>query len=487
MSTATQAYQTFTTPDGTPIYVPGDVDVAEDEVDDLRKEGAIVRDEDGAIDIIWAYWRPQREAIQAVYSGDYDVVGFVAGYRSGKSVTGARTTWEVALNPAFAPARCIAMGVSYQEAKKTTYPVLFEELPGGSKEELDPFLYDGNPENSPLVKRFNKQDGTIVLYNDSVVILASADKPDRYKGGKFSYAWLDEVAHYKEDRIHGIRKTIGERFDLGPPAVQLWTTTGNGMNPAYDVLERGVDESGNDLGARVFTVKGSSENNPFLTPDDRARLRRTHGGSKVAAQALHGAFEAPEGQVYSNFRAQSHVVELTGDDTVDVDASIDGEWRMYGYDAGWRDPRVVLEIGRTDHGQYIVVDEFYRSETQVEDAVAWLDGKPTGVMYCEHSPADIAKFRKAGFRAGEAKKDIDDGIDRVRHRLRPDVDGRVGLLVAARCENLIEEFQSYTEEDVGKDGAKDHALDALRYAIYTHSLRGSPSGDSSNRSYSQKR
>jgi len=488
MSTASQGYQTLTTPDGTPIYIPGDVDLSEDDADDLRTEGAIVRRQDGSFDIVWAYWRPQREAIQAVYSGDYDIVGFVAGYRSGKSVTGARLTVEVALNPAFAPSRSLAMGVSYQEAKKTTYPVLFEEIPGASKEELDPFLYAGDPEKSPLIANFSKQDGVLTWFNGSVTILASADKPDRYKGGKFSFAWLDEVAHYKEDRIHPIRKTIGERFDLGPPACQLWTTTGNGLNPAYDVLARHEDEENNALGSRVHTVRASSENNPFLTREDRARLRRTHGNSKVAAQALHGAFEAPEGQVYSTFRRQSHVVELTEDDTVDVDASIVDGWRMYGYDAGWNDPRVLLEIAKTDYGQFVVVDEFYRSETQVEDICGgpkyddwWLRGKPKGYIYAEHNPADIAKFRKAGFKAGKAEKDIDDGIDRVRHRLRADGDGRVGLLVAERCENLIGEFQSYTEDDVGRDGADDHALDALRYALYTHSLRGGSSSGSSGR------
>jgi len=490
MSTTTQGFQTFKTDDGTPIFVPGDANLSQADVDQLRTEGAVVRQDDGSIDVVWAYWKPQREAIQAVYSGDYDIIGFVAGYRSGKSVTGARLSWEIALNRDFAPSRCLAMGVSYREAKKTTYPVLFEELPGGSKEELDPFLYDGDPENSPLVKKFSKQDGTIVLFNDSVVILASADKPDRYKGGKFSFAWLDEPAHYKQDRLHGIRKTISERFDLGDPACQLWTTTGNGLNEAWSVLEKHEDENGEPLGSRVYNVRASSENNPFLREDDRARLRRTHGGSKIAAQALHGAFEAPEGQVYSRFSRGTHVVDVEDDGTVrEYDTTVEPSWRMWGYDAGWEDPRVLLEIAKTAYGSYIVVDEFYRSETHVEDLVGgpnhdtyWLESKPkTGPVYCEHNPGDIQKFRKAGWSAGKAKKgagSIDDGISEVRYRLRTDGDGVPGLLVDESCENLIKEMASYTEDDVGGSDVDDHAVDALRYAIYTHSLRSTGSSGS---------
>jgi len=483
--------------DGTPLYVPGGVDdLTEDDVESLRRKGRVVGFDDGRLDITWAFWEPQREAIQAVYSGEYDIVGFVAGYRSGKSVTGARVVWETALDPRFGPTRSLAMGTTYAEAKKTTYPVLFEELPGARHEELDPFLYDGDPENSPIVTKFSKQDGTITLFNDSVVVLASADKPDRYKGGKFSLAWCDEFAHYKSNRIHGIRKTITERFDFGDPAVMVVTTTGNGHNPAQKILQAHEDENGNPLGSKIRTVTASSLNNPFLTPDDRDRLRRTHGASKVARQALHGAFEAAEGQVYP-FSKQAHTVELTATDdgyeaTGDGRVSVSSDWRIFGYDAGWSDPRVLVEVARTDYGQYIVVDEWYEPKTHVADAIRWLadHDKPKGVIYCEHEPGDIRKFRKpsltniddppSGFRAGKADKDLDAGIDEVRHRLRADHDDRYGLLVAERCENLIGEFLSYTEDDVGGSDVDDHALDALRYAIYTESVRGASGSSSSS-------
>lgn len=484
MSSASQATR-IDAPDGTPLWVPDDRNLSDADVAALREYGAIV-DVDDAIDITWAFWEPQREARQAVYSGEYDIIGFVAGYRSGKSVTGARTAIEVALTPAYAPARVLAMGKTYAESKKTTYPVLFEELPGDN---LDPFLGDGDPENSPIVRSFSKQDGVITLINGSVIILASADKPNRYDGGKFSFAWLDEAAYYKD--LNAIRKTLGERLDYKPAGPQnlLITTTGNGFNDAYDILERRVDPADESkLGIRTKLITASTPNNPFLTKDDRERLRRVHGGSGREGQALHGSFEANEGRVYADFRRHSHVVSIDDDGSIpDYDTGVDGTWRMYGYDAGWDDPRVLLEIAKTHAGQYVVVDEFYESGSHVEDIIGgpkhdryWLEDKPKGRIHAEHEPGDIQKMRRRGWKAGKADKSVDAGIDEVRYRLRDDQDGRPGLLVAEGCESTIKELLGYTEDDVGGSDVDDHAADALRYAVYTQSRLSSSGGSSSS-------
>lgn len=42
---------------------------------------------------------------------------------------------------------------------------------------------------------------------------------------------------------------------------------------------------------------------------------------------------------------------------------------MYRYDAGWCDPHILLEIGTTDHGQLLVIDEFHRSKSHVDEAI----------------------------------------------------------------------------------------------------------------------
>lgn len=95
-----------------------------------------------------------------------------------------------------------------------------------------------------------------------------------------------------------------------------------------------------------------------------------------------------------------------------------------------------------------------------------------GVIYSEHAPGDIERFRSAGWRAEKADKSLDEGIAEVRRRVELDDDDRPGLLVAERCEHFVREIMSYKEEHVGRSGATDHALDATRYAAHTDALGG---------------
>jgi len=83
----------------------------------------------------------------------------------------------------------------------------------------------------------------------------------------------------------------------------------------------------------------------------------------------------------------------------------------------------------------------------------------------------------------KAEKSLDGGIDHVRERLTTDSEGRPGLLVTDRCSDLIQEFLSYKEEHVGKAAATDHALDALRYALFTHTPVQESDDDDSGVSY----
>lgn len=157
---------------------------------------------------------------------------------------------------------------------------------------------------------------------------------------------------------------------------------------------------------------------------------------------------------------------------------VGGEWRIYGYDSGWNDPRVLPEIAKIGYGQLLVLDEFHVSSSHVEDAIAWLEQnrKPVGTIYAEHEPSEIQKMRRAGIRVEKAKKSLDAGISEVCQRFKPGndegEDGRPGLLVSDRCQNLIRELLSYKEEHVGKSHVDDHCSDSLRYAVHSDAAGG---------------
>lgn len=417
-------------------------------------------------------WDAQRECLDAVESGEHDVVAFLAGFGSGKSVFGAR--WLLAKALQYPGSRFLAMGVDFQKARDTTYPKLFAQLPG-ERTTLTTSAYNG-PENSPIISDYNRQEHKLTLTNDSVITLGSADKYSRYAGAEFGAVWLDEPSHYG-DKLHDLTGMMTTRLrGVEGPKTMLWTLTGEGYNAAWEILEQRQNADGDPIGLDIAVVRASVLDNPYLTQGDKQRFRRQYAGTAQEQQALHGGFAASTGLVYSQFTHDTHVIPQA-----DARERVTDDWRIYGYDAGWADPRVLLEVGRTPYDQLVVLDEFYEHESHIEDAVAWLQrtNKPRGRIYCEHEPSEIRKFERAGWDARRAEKSLDAGIAELRRRLSQENNGRdnsgtgePGLLVNESCENLIREFLGYKEEHVGASSAEDHALDALRYAIVSDAMQG---------------
>ncbi len=483
-----------------------------DAAPDERPDGMAWRpptDDDPAV-LAYDVWQAQRETLDAVESDEHDIVAFLAGYGSGKSVFGAR--WLLAQALEHPGSRFLAMGVDFQKARDTTYPKLFAQLPG-ERTTLTTSSYNG-PETSPLVADYNRQDHRLTLVNDSVITLGSADKYSRYAGAEFGAVWMDEPSHYG-DVLHELTGMITTRLrGVDGPKKQLWTLTGEGYNAAWEILEQRQDADGDPIGLDVEVVRASVLDNPYLTDGDKERFKRKYEGTAKEQQALHGGFAAASGLVYSAFSRETHVI-----DPREARRRVVDDWRIYGYDAGWNDPRVLLEIGKTAYDQLVVLDEFHESGSHVEDAIRWLDenDKPSGPIYAEHVPAELEKFERAGWRTVKAEKDIDAGVSEVRRRLQSDGNGdvpegsgddvlafqldpgesrqaaasgdtdggedaagdedsaRVGVLVAASCRHLIQEFLGYKEEHVGTSQATDHCLDSLRYAVMGDDGRGSRS------------
>ncbi|WP_331234252.1 terminase large subunit domain-containing protein [Natronorarus salvus] len=416
-------------------------------------------------------------------TSEADLVGFLAGYGSGKSVTGAR--WLIAQALVYPESRFLVLGTDFQKARDTTFRVLFENLPG-ERTGLFTSSYNG-PENSPIVADYNRSEHRLTLVNDSVIVLGSADRWNRYAGDEYGAIWKDEPSHYGED-LHDLLEMMGSRLrGVEGPKKMFWTLTGNGYNAAWEILEKNEDANGDPIGLNIELIRASTFENPYLTDGERDLFRRQYAGTSREEQALRGEFAAAQGLVYDRFRRETHVVPHSKA-LEKVDES--NRWRIYGYDAGWNDPRVLLEIARTPYEQFIVIDEYHESESHVDDAIRWLEAndKPKETIYCEHEPSDIQQFCRHGFEAERANKSQDPGIDEIRRYLRSENDVQIdevsqttvdrsepeqrpGLLVSDKCEHLIREFQGYKKEQVGKSSATDHCLDSLRYALFTHSSR----------------
>lgn len=427
--------------------------------------------ESDAIEIGGEYWSAQHDTFDALESGDYDVVVFRTGYGGGKTLFGSDYVLGEAMQ--IPNGHSLILAPDKTKGGPATYKGFFERLPG---DDTIPNDGTGDPENSPIVAGYHGTKHRVTLINGHIIQLGGADIWSRFAGTEFNIIWCDEVAHYGTTNLYDLHEMLvtRQRTEQGPN-VTLWTSTGNGYDQFYDITERRVQPDGNGgeealpWADRLKVIVGDTRDNPFH--NELEKMKSQFEGTERERQALEGGFSSAEGLVYSQFSRAKHVRPRAEIDVRD-------DRRFYCYDYGFKDPRVLLEVGKTHKDQYAVVDMYYEAQRPVEELVGKFDGgrliragwvqkedKQPGPVYCDHDPEHIEKFRTAGFQAEAAEKDIDEGIEEVRGIL--DTDGETpGLLIAdENCSPLIQEFMSYKEEQVGKRGAKDHALDALRYGI----------------------
>ena len=414
----------------------------------------------------WADY--QWNCVEDLESGEYDVVVLRIGYGGGKSFAGAQ--WIHLGSIQLDHGESLVLAPDYQKGGPATYRVFFETLPGESTVPNDA---GGDPENSPIVAGYNQNEKRVTYESGHVVRLGSADKWNRYAGAEFHRIWMDEPAHYDNTDLYDLHEMLvsRQRTHAGPNTTFM-TSTGAGYGQFYDLTERRVEPDGEggeqtlswDDALRVHVT--SSLRNPFLSDRAKDKLKRQFGGTERARQAIEGGFAAATGLVYSDFSRQRHVV---GPESAKAMPELVDGWRVYGYDHGWDDPRVVLEVAKTPYDQLVVVDEFYRQGVEYQEAVDWLteNDKPRGTIYAEHEPEHQRAFRSAGYRVEPAVKSLDEGIPAVRDRLdwRDDPQERPGLLIHERCTNTIHELQDYQEDEVGTSQAVDHAADSLRYLV----------------------
>lgn len=412
------------------------------------------------IDLTWWFWESQLEALEALESGEHDIVVYRGGYGSGKSVLGARWLIKVAL--AVPNGRSLCLGQDFAKGQGTTFKVLFEQLPG--EDTVDKDGEKGDPENSPIISGYNRNKKRLTFFNGHVIKLGAGDRWNREAGAEYNAIWADEVAHYENVDIYKLNEMLisRQRTKQGPN-VSLWTSTGNGFNQFYDFVYRQVDKRENDLTTNIKNVVADSRNNPFLS--EKNKLVRQFEGTAREDEALKGGFAAANDLVYHTFSREHNIIPHA-----EARRRV-GAWRCYGYDHGWEHPRVLLEVGKTTYDQYVVLDMFYESNTTLEDAIEWLEHHRKGRIYCEHEPDHAYKLQRKGYRTVAANKSLNTGIPIVRDRFRPDENGKPGLLVSRQCDDLIQEIMSYKEEHVGKQDAPDDGCDALRYIIATEAER----------------
>ena len=189
---------------------------------------------------------------------------------------------------------------------------------------------------------------------------------------------------------------------------------------------------------------------------------------------VYGLWESSEGQVYSCFDEDYHVIDIN--DIVWEEVN----YIKVGMDYGMTNATAALIVAymKRDKVQ-VVIDEIYKKDTINSDLSSLVinilnkyNKRIKGVYLDPSAKSMILQLKRDGVRGVvKADNDVKNGISRVFELLSS---GR--LFICSHCVNTIDEFglYSYKKNDNCDEvlKANDHCMDALRYCIYTPYVEG---------------
>jgi phage terminase large subunit len=283
----------------------------------------------------------------------------------------------------------------------------------------------------------------------STIVLRGWESIETLRGQKFDFLVLDEVASFRNFNtgwLEVLRPTLtdvqGDCLFIGTP---------KGFNHLYDLFNK--ESKDQDYKSFRFTTY----DNPFIPREevDKTKIELTEDSF---AQEYMADFRKTEGLVFKEFDRNKH---LSG--TIPMGESIAG------IDFGYSNPSSVVNVIKTGN-KYYVNDEWYRThQTTDQIAAAAINFAPSKVYADPAEPDRIEVLRAKGLYCVDVSKDTAASIEKMHEIFLQN-----RLIIHPRCENLIYELETYAYPDT-KDGRNaeekpikhnDHAIDALRYALY---------------------
>lgn len=401
-------------------------------------------------------------------------IAYVGGIGSGKSLIGCITTLSWAI---LYPGEYMVCRQFSPELRATTYKTFLEICP--------PELIVEH-RMSEMQIRIKASGGAI-----STIYFRPLEEPDKFRSMNLSGFYIDEANQCSEEafmilqgrlRGRGIRKGILTTNPKGHDWIYRWFVQ-------KDFLKT------EEAKKQMHLIKAPSTENIHLPEGYLQSMMSAWDDARIKRE-IEGSFDAFEGQVYSDFRRDVHVVR-----PFRIPASWERHIRI---DHGYRNPAAVLFFAVSPEGDCYVYRELYVREWLIKEIVrgnkkeqkqgltdyikgagsfktAKIDpstkarrgsnGASDYDEYRRHWPEELPVLQLA-------KNDVQVGIDRVKSYLKPDQKtGKPMLYIFDTCTNLLEEITTYRYPDLKPNqvGSKaedekpikvdDHALDALRYMV----------------------
>lgn len=324
------------------------------------------------------------------------------------------------------------------------------------------------------------------VWGKTVHIIGADDEraEAKLRGPTFMGAYVDEATIIPET----VFKMLISRCAMG--GARIFATT-NPDSP-YHWLKRDFLDGNPDVLSWHFIL----EDNPQLTSEEKSYLCRQYRGLWFQ-RFIEGKWVQAEGAIYDFFDEKLHVLNF---------APKQASFYIVGVDYGTTNPCafVLIGVNYSAFPNMWVEDEYYfdsktqqRQKTDSEyaaDLKKFITNRPIKAIYIDPSAASFKlELQREGIdNLFEAQNEVLDGIRLVSMYLNNGT-----IKICKKAANLIKEFQSYVWDakslKTGEDKPlkqSDHALDALRYAIYSHCYakpRNSMSAEDLDRVWMQTR
>jgi phage terminase large subunit len=297
----------------------------------------------------------------------------------------------------------------------------------------------------------NKTEHT-VQFGTNVAYFVSIDDPQKVKSTEFNYIFLEEANEFM-------------RTDFTVLKLRLSAPCGKGERNRMYIAFNPTDEY-HFINQEVVPLSNAEEivskyrDNPTLDADYVREIEELQSLDESAWSIYGlGQYAAITDLIYSPFKENGQYPERC--DEV-----------IYGLDFGYNNETALIEVRAKDE-EYFLRELLYERKLTNEDLIERLkDIIPKKhrdrEIYADTSePARIEEICRSGFYCLPAEKSVKDGIDFCK---------RLRLYTNAANVNLNKERTSYKwkrdrKHDIILDEPikfRDHALDAMRYALYTH-------------------
>ena len=318
------------------------------------------------------------------------------------------------------------------------------------------------------LRRSNAKDKVIELENGSMIRMGSVTQVDSVVGRSYDLIIFDEAA-LNDDGESAFNIQLRPTLDK-PNSKAIFISTPRGKNWFEKFYKRGfTTEDSEKYYPTWASILSTYKDNPRAIEADVEDARRSMSNAEFS-QEYECSFIALEGRIFEGFKPSEHVgyIDLDQVDTLDVIA---------GLDVGFKDPTAMV-VMLTDGETFFIVDEYQaqgrQTSSHAKELQKLIDKWEIDFIYID-SAAQQTKYDLAmdyDISTVNAKKSVLDGIGYVGSIIDHD-----RLLVSKDCYRSIEALENYRWDDkaglLNERPVHDdycHMADAIRYAMYSHSV-----------------